>query len=461
MIQPAISKTPFTHFVFPGHSRLIRLGIVAFIGLLLVVGYTRFNARRQITTPIFETTFAKKGNLVSTITASGTVISGNSTNVTTKASGIVKKVYVSNGDTVTKGQKIADIVPDDYAKERQATTWVAYLDAQEAVKAAEKNKLATDLQMWQDRDALFDALDDQTYKNANTINPDTKENYSDSEKVILDKTVDVARAALAESELTYQNANSEIVASRAKVAAALRTYQENAATIVAPSAGVISDLALAPDLVLEASSTTSNTSGSTIVSAQTVGKISQTKGALLVTVNLSELDVTAVKANQQATLTVDAFPDTTFTGTVLAIDTTGTVSSGVTSYPVKLILDLVTVDVYPNMAVTATIITAIAHDVVILPSTAITTQNGQATVQVNQGGQFNQVQVELGLANATETVIVSGIGEGDEVLVSPTIQSTDTESDKASPFSGFGGSSSGREGQNRFILQGGGPPGGF
>jgi multidrug efflux pump subunit AcrA (membrane-fusion protein) len=169
-----------------------------------------------------------------------------------------------------------------------------------------------------------------------------------------------------------------------------------------------------------------------------------------------------VKANQKVSLTLDAFPDMSFTGKVLAVNTSGSVSSGVTSYPVTILLDPVTVDIYPNMSVNAEIITSIKNDVILIPSTAISTANGESTIQVKKDGKYTTVQVETGSANDSQTEIVSGINEGDEVVTSViTAQSSNqTGTDTTSPFSGVGrGSNTFNRGTIR--IEGSGPPGGF
>jgi macrolide-specific efflux system membrane fusion protein len=429
-------------------------------------GYKNLIANKQ-TKVTYQTETAQKGTLINSISGSGTITSGNNTSVNTKVSGTVSKVYVTNGDTVKKGQKIAEAELDDYAKERQTAAWVNYLEATEAVKEAANNKAVADIEMWKSRQAVLDAQEAVDDMEEDDTNPATHAVYTDGERAIITKTLDQSRLAFSVTEAKYLNSGADIANANAKVAAALRNYQENSATIAAPADGVISDLALAPGLVISADSTTSNTNGATIVSAKTIGKISNPKGQLIATVSLSEVDIISVKANQKVTLTLDAFSDMTFTGKVLSVDTTGGTTSGVTSYPVTILLDPVTVDIYPNMAVNAEIITKIKTDVILVSSTAVTTTNGVSTVQVKKDGKISQVQVETGDANDSQTEITSGINEGDEVVTSViTAQSNSSSSNSTttSPFSGLGrtstGSSSSGSKGNSIMIQGG-PPGGF
>jgi multidrug efflux pump subunit AcrA (membrane-fusion protein) len=413
----------------------------------------------------YETSVAEKGTLITSISGSGSITSGNYTNVTTKASGTVSKVYVTNGDAVTKGQKIADVTLDDYAGERQTAAWVSYLDAKENYLEAINTKAESDIAMWKARQDVLDAQDAVDDMNENDTNPATHETYTDGERMIITKTLDQTRKAFSVAEAKYLNSDADISNTSAKVTAALRDYQENSTTIIAPAGGTLTDLALAEGLFVSVSSTTSSTSGATIVNAQTVGKVSNPNGQLVATVNLTEVDITKVKANQKVTLTLDAYEDKSFTGKVLAVNTSGNTSSGVTNYPVTILLDPVSVDIYPNMAVGVEIITDIIPDVILVPSSAVQSNNGTSTVQIMKDGIPTTVEVEVGSSNDSQTEIVSGVNEGDEIVTSVIAASgTSTSNSTTSPFSGIGrsttrtsGSSTSKNSGNVQVIQMGGP----
>lgn len=430
-------------------SLKIKALILAILVVVIWFGWKKMSAAKT-SAPQYQTAAVEKGTLINSISGSGTITSGNNTSVTTKVSGVVNAVYVTNGDTVIKGQKIASVTLDDYALERQTAAWVNYLDATVAVKQAIADKTTADLAMWTARQAVLDA---QT-KVDNTSSDLTGE-------MLLAKTLDQTRKLFTVAESKYLNSDADIAAAQTQVVSALRDYQENSAVIVAPSAGIITNLSLAPNLVVAASSQTSNTSGATIISSQTIGKISNPNGRLIAAVNLSEIDIVSVKANQKVTLTLDAFPDKTFTGKVLSVNTSGTVSSGVTNYPVTIILDPVTADIYPNMVVNAQIITAVKTDVLLVPSSAITTANGQSTVQVRKDGKNSPVTITAGLSNDSQTEITSGLSEGDQVVTSVITAASTTQYSTTSPFGSFGrtntgGSTTRNSGNIRFFGPGGG-----
>lgn len=435
--------------------------IIIIIGLGLLGNFITTKSQKEKTT--YETSKVEKGMLITSISGSGTITSGNYTNITTKTSGVVNKVYVVNGDKVVKGQKIAEVTLDDYAKERQTAAWVSYLEAKENYLAAINAKAETDIAMWRARQEVLDAREVYDSMNENDTNPATHEAYTDNERMIITKTLDQKKLAFSVLEAKYENSDADIANAGAKVTSALRNYQENSATVISPADGTITDLALAEGIIVSASSTTSSTSGATIVSAQTVGKISDPNGQLIATVSLTEIDIIKVKANQKVTLTLDAYEDKTFTGKVMAVNTSGSVSSGVTSYPVTILLDPVSVEIYPNMAVSVEIITEIKTDVILVPSTAVQIINNQSMVQIMKDGKPTDIQVEIGSSNDLQTEIISGLNEGDEVIIS-TIKSGSTSSNESgttSPFSGMGRSTtSGSSTRNSGgSMPAGGPPG--
>jgi macrolide-specific efflux system membrane fusion protein len=203
------------------------------------------------------------------------------------------------------------------------------------------------------------------------------------------------------------------------VNAAWLSYQQNSATVIAPISGTITNLSLTPGTAVSNTNPSSNST-----TTNSYGSIILDNSQVKVSVSVSEVDVTKIKVGQKATLTLDAFPEKTFTGHVDNINTTGTVSSGVTTYPTTISFDSAVPGIYPNMAVSATIITNVKSDVILVPTAALTTNNGSSTVRVLKNGQVQSVDVTIGDSNDTQTEITSGINEGDTVVTGQTSSTT-------------------------------------
>lgn len=173
----------------------------------------------------------------------------------------------------------------------------------------------------------------------------------------------------------------------------------------------------------------------------------------IATLSMNEVDVSKIKLGQKTTVTFDAIEDLSMTGSVIEIDATGTVSQGVVSYNVKIGFDIENDEVKPGMSVSATIITDSKTDVLMVPSSAIKNQNDTKYVQMftsplpnpatgSVGTESsvlpNQITVEIGITDDTNTEIISGIKEGDQVVVR-TITNTNTTTKTPTSSSILGG----------------------
>jgi len=437
-------------------SLLKKIVVIGIVAALLIFGGTRIFGQKS-SQPQYETAQATRGTLVSSVTASGTISSANSASITTSATGTVKQVFVKNGDTVTQGQQIAEINPDQSSQQKQAAAWATYLSAINSQNQAQQNKLSADAQMWTAQQAVITSQDDINNLSTNSTNPQTQNAYTDLEKQNINSSLVQSRKAFDAAELSYKQADASINASAAQVTSTWLAYQQTSNIITAPSDGKITNLTLTPGSVISGSTSSSSTSTSTSNSSSSTssnsssstsyGSITMEQGQLQATVNLSEIDVTSVKPGQKVTMTLDAFPDKTFTGEIATIDTNGSVSSGVTTYPATITFDDTSINnIYPNMAVSAKIITDVTTDAIVVPSAAVQTSNGSSTVQVQKNGKVSTVNIEVGKSNDTQVVITSGINEGDTVVTGSTATTTGSTSGSrgttsASPFggTGFGG----------------------
>lgn len=100
------------------------------------------------------------------------------------------------------------------------------------------------------------------------------------------------------------------------------------------------------------------------------------------TISLNEIDAAKVKAGQSVTITFDAIDGLTATGTVSSVDLVGTVSSGVVTYNVKILINTHDDRIRPGMSLNATITTEQKSDILLVPSSAIKTRGSIHYVQV-------------------------------------------------------------------------------
>ncbi|GAA5132055.1 hypothetical protein GCM10023320_56130 [Pseudonocardia adelaidensis] len=142
---------------------------------------------------------------------------------------------------------------------------------------------------------------------------------------------------------------------------------------------------------------------------------------LAVTAQIPEADAAKLELGQQATVSFPA-TGTTATGTVTRKDPQSTVSNDVVLYPVTISLDTAPAGVGVGATANLSITTGNATGVLKAPTQAITTTGNRSTVTVRRDGVDTVVPVRIGVSGPAETEIVSGVEEGDVlVLPSPTV----------------------------------------
>jgi HlyD family secretion protein len=140
--------------------------------------------------------------------------------------------------------------------------------------------------------------------------------------------------------------------------------------------------------------------------------------ALEIEVPLAEIDVARVAPGQEAEIVLDALPDVTLRGRVTYIAPVATITQGVVNYPVKIEIENPDPAVRPGMTAGVSIVVERREDVLVVPNRAVRTVGRQRVVEVLYQGQVIQVPVTLGMSNETMTEVVSGLKEGDQVVVS-------------------------------------------
>ena len=420
---------------------LFQLGLIKKIILLVVIlaiGYFSFsklflNKNGKVT---YQTEKVTRGNLIVTVSGSGTVASTNSSNITTEATGVVNKIYVKDGDQVKTGDKIAELELDLEGQQKSSQAWSSYQSAKNSLQTAKDSLYSVQADLFTKWQSYFNLATSSQYENGDKT-PNTAERQSQTEYRISEDNWLL-------SEAKYKAQQKAIEQARLSLNSTWYAYQQASPIIYSPISGTVSGLSLQPGSVINSQSS-SNTSATTNKIANV-----RTDAMPTIAINVTEIDVTKIKVGDKSTITFDAFPDKTFTGKVVSIDLIGMTSSGVTTYPTVILLDTKSNIILPNMAVSASIITNIKNNVLLIPVSAVTTQNETSTVQVMKKGKPQTVNVETGLSSEDQIEIVSGLREGDTVVTATTQTRTTSmpAGRSTSPFGSFGGGGGGfRTGQ--------------
>jgi len=139
---------------------------------------------------------------------------------------------------------------------------------------------------------------------------------------------------------------------------------------------------------------------------------------------VDEIDILKIKTGQSATISVDAVPNKTFTGTVSFISPYGTAgTNNVVKFPVTIKLDPTDVALKGSLTATAEISIYSEENVLLVPLSAVTTtsEGSFVTVSDEATGQTEKRQITLGGKNLQFAEVLSGLKEGDTVIIEEKI----------------------------------------
>ncbi len=387
---------------------LLILGLGGFFGFRYISN--KKNSANQAQQNLTVT--VQKGNLRDTVSASGQIETANYLAVTTSVNGIVKQVFVKEGDAIAKGQKIMEITLNSEGEESLAQAWSSYLSAKNSLESAKRSLITKESALITAEENFQDEKESNSYQSH-----DERVSYKLAENSYLVAKQD------------YDSQKDTITQAEVNLNKAWLTYQAQSPTIVAPGEGVIANI-----VVVEGMDITNSLSERTSATVASIRK----EGTPIASLNVSEVDINKVKVGQKAELSLGSAGNKVFTGTIVGIDKIGTTASGVSNYPVIVKFDNNSDQVLPNMGVEGTVIIEEKENVLYVPSSAIGGRGDRAVVQRKNG---ETVPVQTGLVTTEFTEILSGLNEGDEITVSslPTQGFTPTTNNSSTGRSNRGG----------------------
>jgi len=127
---------------------------------------------------------------------------------------------------------------------------------------------------------------------------------------------------------------------------------------------------------------------------------------------------------QPCTITLEAYPDTSFGGHLATIGNLARPkyhSTGPNVFDISVELDQKDVRFRPGMLAKVTIMVDVLEDEIFVPIEAVFDKDGRTVVYVKRGSSFQENEVEVGKRNDTHVIIRSGLGGDEEVaLLDPT-----------------------------------------
>ncbi|MHB0937963.1 MAG: efflux RND transporter periplasmic adaptor subunit [Armatimonadota bacterium] len=211
------------------------------------------------------------------------------------------------------------------------------------------------------------------------------------------KDITQALAQMKRSEATVSNARTQL------------SYT----TIVAPRDGIVMKKYIDPGSIVTAGRSSIGGTGAGVALID-LADISR----MFVLVNVDETDIASISLGQEVDVTIDAYTNKLFTGRVTKIAPQTVTEQNVTTVPVTVEIETPDQRLKPGMNATCDFITGRRKDVLIVPNSAITEgDNRRITVTVIENGKQVARRVEAGLADNDHTEIISGLKEGEEIVM--------------------------------------------
>jgi HlyD family secretion protein len=296
--------------------RKVRSAII--IIMTLSVMYTAVSCHKGGKAYSFETAVVKKGSIINTITATGTVQADTTVLIGTQVSGVIKKIYVDFNSHVRKGQLLAEL---------------------------DQTPLKTQVQ--QAEASLDDAKSEEVFQKA------TFERY----QALLDKKL-VAQADYDQVKYNYDKAKANVKTAQAGYDKSIVNL--NYASIYSPIVGVVLNRAVDQGQTVAASFSTPNlfTIGNDLTKMQ-------------VQANVDEADIGQLQKGQPVSFTVDAYPSETFKGDVRQIRLQPVVTSNVVTYTVIVNAPNPELKLMPGMTANITVLVEKIDSVLTIPGKAL------------------------------------------------------------------------------------------
>jgi len=344
----------------------------------------------------YKTENITKGDIETSVTATGTVNAVTTVLVGTQVSGTIKNIYVDFNSPVKKGQLIAQIDPATF---------------EALVEQAKAN--------------LFSAK--ANLEKAEATSVDAKRTF-ERNKQLFSKNL-IARSDVDTAETNYETSKAQVSATKAQVAqtdAALKNAQTNLGytRIVSPVDGVVISRNVDIGQTVAASFQT-----------PTLFTIAQDLTKMQIDANVGEADIGNVKVGHDVEFTVDAYPEIMFKGKVWQVRNAPITIQNVVTYDVVIQVANPELKLKPGMTANVSIIVSVKKDVRKIPNAALRFRPSEkgsgvpekggvapekkgAGVWILENNKPKRVKVVTGMSDGNYTELVSGdIKEGQEVIV--------------------------------------------
>jgi HlyD family secretion protein len=353
----------------------------------------------------------ERGDIARSVVATGKIEPRAKVEIKSKASGIVKKIYVDYGDWVKPGQLLIELDKEELqarVREAQANLLAAQAAQQAAEATYKRNEVeaeAPDLPflksaMERSRRLHSDGLI------AQSLLEDAEKAYqlALNKQMTATRNLSVSRAEIARSK-----------AQAAQTQAALDRAEEDLrnSTISSPMNGLV----LSRDVEIGDAVSSILVLGSQATLLMTLGDVE----SVYVLGKVDEADIGKVYFDQPARIVVESFKDKKFEGKVTKISPLGVEKDNVTTFEVRVSIDNPGGELKANMTANAEIILEEKHDVLLIPEVAVIYDRERNTSVAIPDPKAEtgrrEVTVKAGISNGVKTEVTEGLDQGQKVIL--------------------------------------------
>lgn len=318
------------------------------------------------------------------VTESGIITTNGKVNVYSPTKGVIGKVLVANGESVSEGQELFT-VQSTATPEEIATAFATYEAANAAVQQAENTRRSTS--------ATVDRVHDDL------------KNKGASETFLQKETRTTA-------EVANDNAWDALLAARADLVSAETAYRATQdSTVVAPIAGLITNLSVVSGNYVAVNSVLAPTSAVLMIGGL---------GTMEIMVSVGEGDINKIDVGQEVSIKLDAVDDRNYKGTIKRFDKNGTITQGVVKFNIYIEITDPDDKLKAGMTADVDITTNKVENVLSVPNTAIKPYQKGRAVRILENGKLEFIPVKIGVKGKEFTQITEGLAEGQQIVESLT-----------------------------------------
>ena len=373
--------------------------IIVIVVVVLVLSFVAIRGcRTGGDSQIENTATVERGNISKTVVATGKIEPLYKAEIKSKIGGLINQFYVEEGDQVTVGQKLVEIIP--------GATPVEMVQARTEVKAAAYDKIVAEKQYLRTKE-----LKEQKLISSEKYDRD-KANY------------DIAKArfyaAMAQLRVLEQGSNVESLVEGIEVSDQDRLEIEKetreaiaSMTLIAPISGIV--LSRDTDKGSAVIPISSAYGGTMIMTLADVSE-KHFRG------DVDEADIGKVQLGLVARIYVEAYPDEPFKAKLTHISPRGREKEDIINFEIRTIVSDQENRLRVGMSADAELILEEHENVLVIPEGAVIYEDGKTFVNIQDDSVeegMRKVEITKGISDGLRTEVLSGLEEG-QVVVLPT-----------------------------------------